>query len=193
MYTLSPSEKASIETIAQTTFKDTLFKKLTVQVPSGYILYPDATSFSYVAHTDIQSPTADTAILIDGTVSAIIFPQKELSDAVINHELPTITASEHTEISLPNLSQLTFAFTDPNQAITKDMTSVAFTLSGNITGMWNPDVTQILAKLAGAPRASVPSIFSSEPGIVRASVKLFPPWNSKLPYDSTRIHILSGQ
>jgi len=174
---------------AQTNFKNNITRKLVAQVPPGYILYPGASLFSYTIDNQIQSPTADALIPISGTISAVIFKHDDLSDAIINHVLPTISPFEHSEINLPDITNLTFAFSTPNQPITKDIQTISFTLSGSETFDWSPNVPTLTSSLVGAPYKNVSTILAHDPGITSASVKVFPPWKTYLPEDPSRIHI----
>src|ERR1035437_3065778 len=47
IYTLNDLNKTNIDNIAQTSFKDDLIKQVQAQVPPGYMLYPNAFTFSY--------------------------------------------------------------------------------------------------------------------------------------------------
>jgi hypothetical protein len=190
VYMPTANDQGVLDATAQTTFKSMMLKKVAAQVPPGYILYPDTSTFSYTIDTSVQSPTPDAHITISGTASAVILNQKDLSEAILKRVAPTLTDQEYAEISIPDIANLTFAFSPQGQIITKDMQSVSFTLSGNVTADWNPNITLLTTRLLGAPHKSVSPILATDPGISRATVKFFPPWKSRLPLDPAKIHFL---
>jgi hypothetical protein len=188
-YTLSPEDRGIINGYAQSTFKSNLLKKVDAEVPTGYILYPNASSFSYQIDDTIQSETPNARIGVNGTISAVILKSDGLKTTVIKSLLPNTQTVELGEIDMPSLQSIAFNFVDPNQTITKDMTNFQFTLTGDLEAIWHPDVISMKQKFIGVGKDMVQSIFKSDPGIASAGVKLFPPWQSHLPVNPEKIHI----
>ena len=183
-----PKALANIDIIkADHSFRDNLMKK--VEVPPGYLLYPDATTFTSDIDSNILSPTASAKIAINSTLSAVIIKESDLSRFIIKSAIPDITDKELSEIKLNNLNNLKFRFTNTSQAITKDMQSVDFTLDGEVALLWQPDIDKLKMDLAGAQKGTVQSIFHTDPGIANATVKFFPPWLSYIPNDISKINI----
>ncbi len=189
VYVPSPQNAGMLTADALSSFKSNLIKKVYAQVPSGYILYPNAFIFSYTVPDTIMSPIPNTKIDINGTVSAIILKEKDVSDALIKKLLPTTSEKELQEIQIPDIAKLVFTFTDPHQSITKDMNAVNFTLTGTINPVWRQDVEMLKKSLVSMSKVNLSSLFASDPGIISASIKIFPPWAKYLPNDSSKIHI----
>lgn len=188
-YALNPNDKGTINAFAQSTFKSNLLKKVDAQVPEGYILYPNALDFSYSTETDTLFPSPKAKVKTSGTVASIILKEKDLSNAIIKNSLPGITDKELGEINIPDISKLTFSFKDSNQSITKDVKSFSFNLSGTANAIWTPDITALQSSIVGVRKADLITIFKSDPGIASASAKIFPPWQSYLPSNTSKIHI----
>jgi hypothetical protein len=167
--------------------KDELMKK--VEVPEGYILYPSATTYSSTVESDITSVTPNAKIAINSTLSAIILKREDLSRFIARTAIPDISDAELAEIKAENLENLKFSFVNPSQSISKDMQSIDFTLDGEVDLLWQPDLEKLKTLLLGAPKATVQSIFHTDPGIANAKVKVFPPWARYLPSDSAKIYI----
>lgn len=190
VYTLGATEKGTVTATAETTFKSRLIKKVTAEVPKGYIMYPDAYTFSYSIRDDAKSPTPNAKIQIDGTLSAVIVKESEMTAAVTKALLPDISKDERSEIAIPDIAKANFSFVSDSQTITKDMQTVAFTLSDDLTAIWHPDTEQLVAKLRGVAKTELLSIFKTDPGISEARATVFPPWQKYLPLDPARIHVI---
>ena len=189
VYTPDDTSKKSIDNIANTSFKEELINKVKTLIPEGYILYPDAVTFSYSTGDTTLSKTPESNVEIDGTLSVVLLNKKSLIDNIISMSLPAIKADEAKEITIPDLNKLSFAFTNKDQIISKDISSIPFSLNGIADVVWNPDVNIIKTKLIGIPKSDVLSVFRQDPGISSAMVKIFPPWQKNIPTDETKINI----
>jgi hypothetical protein len=190
IYTLTPQQQGVIDGQAQSAFKDSLMKKVTAQVPAGYVLFNTASQYSYNIDPNFSSPTADAKVPISGTVSAVIIKKDDLDTAIIKRMLPQATDKEVSEIQLEDTANLTYSFTQADQVVDKDTQLVGFSLTGTVHAHWNPDVGTLMSSLVGVSSNAVSTIFQSDPGIVNARVRIFPPWQSHLPTDSSKIHIV---
>jgi hypothetical protein len=161
----------------QTVSKADILKK--VEVPPGYILYPDASTFSSVADQSVLSPTPNAKVITNSTLSAVLLKKDELSNALINN----------SEVELTNLDSLKFNFTNSNQTITKDLQIVSFTLTGDVHAVWHPDINALKESLLGVAKNTTQGIFKQDVGIESATVKIFPLWSSYLPNDLSKINI----
>lgn len=191
VYTLDDKSKSNLNNIANTSFKDELLTKVKTLVPPGYIVYPNALTFSYDNVENILSKTPETSIEINGTLSVILLKEKSLVENIIRISLPNIKDEEEKEIRILDLDKLTFGFVDKNQVITKDMDTIHFTLSGKVDAVWYPDIELLKTKLLGIYKNDVLSIFRQDPGISSALVKIFPPWQKYIPDNPLKINIIT--
>lgn len=186
IYTLSPDDKGKLHSQANSSFKDSLLKKVNAQVPDGYVLYDTALQFSYHLDEAFVSENPSAKVPLDGTVSTVIFPKEDLRIALIKSLLPKSLKKDILELELVGLEDLSFDF---NQEINKDMQTVNFAFTGELNGNWHPDINILRTNLLSAKYESVTAIFADDPGIVSAHVKLFPPWQKTLPREASRINI----
>ncbi|MBK5215299.1 MAG: hypothetical protein JJE53_00615 [Candidatus Pacebacteria bacterium] len=189
-YTIGDSDITNIDKMARTTFKNDLIKKVGASIYPGYILYPNAMTFSYKIKDDIYSKTPETKIIVDGVLSVVLLKEKALMDNIIKVSLPKISSEELREIKINNINNLSFNFTNKEQLISKEMSSISFYLSGDMDVEWSPDVEILKTKLLGVGKIEVPNIFKQDPGISSASVKVFPPWQKNIPSDLSKINII---
>lgn len=190
VYKIGDEDKTNLDTFANSSFKTNLIKKAEALVPPGYILYPNASKYSYeINNNQILSEDPKASIKISGILSAIILKENDLSLAVIKSLLPTISEKEINEIQINDLIKLVFNFNDENILIDKDIKNIYFSLNGDIEAIWNPDINLLKNNLIGIPKIKIQSVFEQDPAIITASTKIFPPWQSYLPDDTSKINI----
>lgn len=188
VYVMDDQEKADILSNSDL-FKGELLRKLNASVPPGYILYPDAVNYSYDFADKIVSKTPNLKLEIKANLSAFLVKESDFSDLVINKLLPDITKEERSEIVDPDLSLLSFDFTNKDQVITKETESFDFELTGNIVMNWKPGIGDLKDSVVGKSKDEVLSIFKDDPGILKASVTIIPFWSKKLPDKVQNINI----
>jgi len=189
VYKTNQSIKYSLNSIANSSFKDNLIKKVIAEVPSGYFLYPDAVKFTFNIDDSVLSKVPNTSVKISGTLTAVLLKEDDLSKILIKSSLPDTSINELKEIRISDISKLSFNFANQNQMINKDTKSILFTLMGDMEMIWQPDISTIKSNLLGIPKESIQSIFKQDPGIDSASIKIFPPWQSYLPNNLSKINI----
>jgi hypothetical protein len=189
VYILDEKEKESVlsNTIS---FKERLLRNLKAQTPQGYIYYPDGVSFSFDFGENITSKTPVAKIEMNGTLSAILFKETDLTDYILKKILPDISPKEKGEILPPDLSNLSFSFFNKGQQVSKEVTNFDFILNGNLQIDWNPNTDELKSLLLGKDKSEVPSIFKQDPGISSATIRIFPFWFSKFPNELKNINIL---
>ena len=189
VFTLGTEDRGRLNAYASSSVKNNLLRKLNAQVPEGYILYPNAVTYTYTVDNNILSPTPSTNIKIGGTLSAILLNEKDLALAITKKFLPEISKKEQSEIEIQGLDGLSFSFINKEQSITKDMESIQFKLKGGLDAVWHPNTDIIKSSLVGVSKNEVVSIFKLDPGILDAKVSLFPIWQSYLPSSLDKIVI----
>lgn len=188
VYLMDDKQKLELDSVDLSKFKEKLFNK--IEIPTGYILYENTVRYNIDFNKDIMSKTPDANIEIKGTASAMLLKESDLSNSIISKLLPDISAKERAEIIAPDVTKLSFDFTDSNQLVSKDVESFEFELTGPIFIKWNPYTEELKSLIAGKYKTEVPSFFKQDPGISSASVKIIPFWSKKLPKDIKNINII---
>lgn len=189
-YVLQDVDKNKIENIAQTSLKDDLFNQAKILFPPGYVLYPNAMTFSYTNSGNLVSKTPEAQIEIEGFLTVVLLDRKSLSDYIIKTSLPNISEEELADVKIFNLENLSFDFVNNEQVISKDINSISFKLTGDINLLWEPKLEKIKTKLLNIHKNEVLSILRQEKGIDSAIIKVFPPWKKYLPDDLSKINVL---
>ncbi len=188
-YSLSDIDKINLNKNIDSSLKNKLLKKVDSLIPSDYIFYPNASSFSLKIADDISSPVPDALVPVSGILSVILLKRNELSNIILKDLLPNVTKNKLNIISISGMDKLSFNFIESNQIINKTLKSVKFRLKGNVNLIWNPDISKIKNKLLGIPKDQLLSIFKNNISVKKAEVKIFPPWQSILPFNSSKIKI----
>jgi hypothetical protein len=191
MYGLDSVSLGTLEAAANTVFREQANRKLAAQIPDGYILYNNATNFSYSYDVNTQSKDKDGVVVLKGTISAVILKKDDLEQAIIRRVSPSLESREYSEIKIPDLSVFSFNFSDKNQQITKDMTSLSFTLTGKTTMVWHPDLNLLKNTVKGINIKDLDSTAKNDPGVAQISAKFRFPWQEYLPTDLNKIEVLN--
>ncbi|MBP6931414.1 MAG: hypothetical protein KBD48_00040 [Candidatus Pacebacteria bacterium] len=181
LYSLGPVEIGTLNAEANTFFREQAMRKLSAQIPPGYILYPGATNFSYSFNQDSKSKDAIGEVEISGVVNAIIFKIEDLEKVFIKRAGPNIKDSEYSEISVENMDSFILKLSDKNKIISKDMNEVSFSLTGGSVLIWSPDIDQIRQSILGLDVKDLGQKTQEDPGVVGSSVEFLLPFQDKIP------------
>ncbi len=188
-YSLNDVDKIKIKEIAKSSLRNDLLNQVKVLFPEEYILFPEATAFTYTNNDDFISKTPEAEIEIEGVLSVVLFKKESLINNIIKLSLPDVTKDELKEINIFDLEKLSLSFSDKDQTVTKETTSVSLRANGKVDLVWTPNVEMLKSKLLGKQKNEVLPILSQDKGLAAASVKIFPPWNKYLPLDLSKINI----
>lgn len=189
VYVLSASDKGNIKAFADTSFRTRIMKKTEAEVPKGYILYKEASNFSYSLNDSEKFKTPNSKIQIYGSVNALLLKEDDLINAIIKKKLPDISEEEKNEIVITQLKDLNFKFTNTDQIISKSIDNVGIELTGDLKFMWKPNKDILKTKILGLDKNQIANIFKLDPGIRSANIRIFPPWNKYLPNNPEKINI----
>lgn len=190
VYTPSATEKGTISTDIGVLLRNKLEKKLQAQVPEGYIFYPGSAQFALDLNSDnLTSKTSTAKIEASATLSAVLIKSDDLQKAIIKAVYANVGDDEISEIQVPDMQKLIFAYKNPNEIINKSTSNIDFTLSGDGDLVWNPDLDKLHTTVIGMKVDQLDQIFKADPGIENVRVILRPPWQKNLPKKANYISI----
>jgi hypothetical protein len=154
------------------------------KVPTGDVLLPGATITSYQALPDTATTTSSVVVSEQGTMTAVVFPESSLAQAIAYKVAGTYSGEPVTLATISKLTLTPADTTDPTSAQTYD-----FSLSGTATLIWQVDSSKIAGAVAGKTRDSAQQILSGFPEVDRAVLVLRPFWATTFPVDPTHIQV----
>ncbi len=154
------------------------------QVPSGYVLLPGASVISYEDLAPApSSSTGMVDIKVQGTVTAIIFPNTALAKAVAGSVAGLNYQGEALMFTTTNDLTLTSEGGLPDSG---DETFI-FTLSGTAPLVYSINSGRIAAAVAGKTRSAAEVALTNYPEVKRAIIILRPFWKQTFPDDPASI------
>ena len=200
MYTISAEDATKAEADLTTSLQSALKEKLTVQIPKGFILYPDALFYNIpdAASGVAMSKTEDITLSRSGTLTAILIDERSLTAMIAKTYLSQYDGSP---VTIPGLAALDFALANRSAIVPDTATSVSFTL-GPSTGadadpigpkatvVWDIDTTAIAETLAGTSRKDFTATLAAFTSVSTAEVSFRPFWVRKFPENTSKINVV---
>lgn len=186
-----PVIDVAVEQGARTALADALAPdlrtSLEAQVPTGYVLLPGATSFSYNNLAPAPSETTGMAeVRAQGTATAVVFPNAALAGAIAS-SIGGV-GYQNEPLTLASTNSLTLAA--PAGLPTPEAASFDFTLSGTAPLVYTVDPTRVAAAVSGKTRSAAEVALTNYPEIKRAIIILRPFWRQVFPQDPASISIV---
>jgi len=185
---VSDLEKASTVEELKNTLQAKLLKKVTDQIPSGYILFKDAVFFESdegvagVAGSDGMVP-----ITLKGTLYGFLFEEKKLTQKIVEDSVPKYDGAD---VYVPNVRSLIFSLLNKESVSFKDVTNISFSLSGTLEVVWKIDQDKITTDVLGKKKGDFSQIMSNYTNIDSADSAVKPFWRMSFPEKSKDIDVL---
>ncbi|MFZ2167794.1 MAG: hypothetical protein WAV50_02905 [Minisyncoccia bacterium] len=158
---------------------------LEAQIPAGYILLPGAATTTFENLSPVpSSTTGQVDVKEQGTITAIVFPNTALAEAVATSVAGLGYQGE--PISLLPASSLKLSSTGLPDV---DASSFSFTLAGTASLGYVVDPTRIAAAVAGKTRSAAQVALTNYPEVKRAIIILRPFWRQMFPQDPSTITV----
>ncbi len=185
---ISDDQKSTTITDLRNTLQADLFKKVTNQIPDGYILFKDAVFLKDDGGNVGVSSTDDTMVpvTLTGTLYGLLFQEQKLSDTIVKENIPDDTSND---IYISNVKALTFSLVDKENVSFKDVTSINFTLTGSAEAVWKVDTDKLIGDLLGKSKGDFNQILSSYTNIASADSVVEPVWAMSFPDKSEKINV----
>lgn len=169
----------------ETALKAKLFKKVTDQIPEGYILYPGAVSFRTEEEKTIPSNAEEAEVYVAGTLSGILFKEEDLTRKIAEATLPKY---DGVPLYIQNIKNLKFTF-GSGENLFWDSEKASFTLSGDIKFIWKVDSTSLVPLVLNKKKSEMESVLSKYPNISSIDLSIRPFWKKSIPPEAKNIEI----
>lgn len=186
---VSSLDKISAVNELKATLEARLSRKVTDQIPSGFILYKDATFVSINDKDITYTPDADNKVLVKvkGNLYGFIFDQNKLSQKIAQDVVDKYAGES---IYIPNIKDLDFALVDKASISFADVKSINFTLTGIPKIIWKVDEAKFVDDVLGKKKTEFNQILAKYGSIDSAELVLRPFWKSSFPEKSKSIKIV---
>lgn len=184
-----PVVDSATETAAKNALMGALAPELTAsiqtQVPAGYVLLPGASATTYEELAPApSSSTGMVDVKVQGTITAVVFPNAALAKAVAGSVAGLNYQGEGLSFVSTNGLTLTSTGIPDSSA-----TSYTFTLAGTATFVYSVDAARIQAAVAGKTRSAAEVALTNYPEVKRAVIVLRPFWRQTFPDDPKSISV----
>ena len=176
---ISDNDKTAALDELKNTLQTKLLKKITDQIPSGYILFKDAAFLETDGGTiGVTSADGMVPITLKGTFYGFLFEEKKLTQKIVEANIDKYDGSE---VYIPNIRDLTFSLNDKENISFKNVTNISFTLTGQAKVVWKINEDKMKADLLGKKKKDFTQILSEYSNIDTADLAIKPVWKSSFP------------
>lgn len=166
-----------------------LLKKVTDQIPSGFILFKDAVFLDIDDQNVTFTPNKDSTVLVNtkGTLYGFLFDEKKLTKEIAEDIIDEYNGSE---VYIPNIRDLVFSLTDKENISFADVKNIDFTLSGTPKIIWKIDEIKFTADLLSKKKSDFNQVLVQYPNIDSAVLVIRPFWKTSFPEKGENIEII---
>lgn len=181
---VSQTTKDAKATELQTELTKSLDTDIKAKIPQGYVLVPGASFMTFEQQPSGSSASGSVDVKEKGTLTAVLLPSDSLAKAIAYRVIGTYSGQP---VSLASVDSLKLA---PAGGVAPVAGSpFTFTLTGDVTIVWNVDQSKIAGAVAGKTRDSAQVVLSGFPEVDKAVLVLRPFWASTFPQDPTHITV----
>ena len=186
---VSSLEKTAVISELKTTLKTELSGKIINQIPSGFILFKDASFLSIDEKDASFTPDKDDMISVNlkGTLYGFLLDEKKLTTQIAKDAIDDYDGSE---VYIPNIKDLTFLLSNKDNISFANVNSIDFALSGNPKIVWKIDEKKLISDILGKKKSDFNKILSQYKSIDTAQLSIRPFWKTSFPEESKSVEII---
>lgn len=179
-YIIADDELKTAEQALRTQLRNSLLERIDSEKPSGFVVFKDAVTFTYVTLPAVEYGD-DLATIKEKAIMRIpIFKDDQFATFIA---AATIPGYEDEPVRIADTSVLNFAYSNATTSATDigAVNSLSFKLTGRPQIIWTYDAEKLKADLVGANKTALPSVLGAYPAIERAEAVIKPFWKTKYP------------
>lgn len=188
---ISDAEKLTAIADLKTTLQARLFKKVTDQIPNGFVLFKDAVFFN-INDNNINFASSGNNMLpikLKGTLYGLLFDEAKLAKKIAEDKIPEYDGSS---VYISNIKDLTFSLSNSNKdsILFVDVENINFNLKGVAKIVWKLDENKLITDLFGKSKKDFNQILAQYPNIDSAELSISPFWRMSLPDKAKDIKVI---
>lgn len=188
---ISDQQKAELTERLEVSLTENLTAKALDQIPSGFILWEEATFIDRIEEkTEAGAEEGTTKVTLSGSLYGFLFDEEKLSKSIIEKSVPEYDGSE---AYVHNLKELSFTLLDKENITylnAKNIKDINFTLSGTPEVVYKINPDALSAEFLGKNKKEFERILSEYSHIKSADLSLRPVWKKTFPEDMNDLKIL---
>lgn len=186
---VSSLDKATAVSELKANLESNLLKKVSEQIPSGFILFKDAVFLNINDKDTAFIPDKENTVVatVKGTLYGFLFNEEKLTERIAQN---IIEKYDGSKISIPNIRDLTFTLSDKESSLFSDIKKINFTLTGTPRIVWKIDETKFVADLLNKKKKDFNQILSQYSNIESAELVMRPFWKTNFPENSKSIKVI---
>ena len=185
----SSLDKISVISELKATLETKLLKKITDQIPSGFVLFKDAIFLNIDDQNVSFTPDENGTILVNikGTLYGFLFDEKKLTTKIAKD---IIDKYDGNEVYIPNIRDLIFSLSDKESVSFADIKNINFSLAGTPKIIWKVDETKLISDVLNKKKTDFNQILAQYPSIDTAQLVLRPFWKKSFPDKSSNVQVI---
>ncbi len=173
----------------QAELRNTLLDQLQTQIPSGFILYDTAVTFTFESLPAVEYGDNLATIKEKAFLRVPIFRESDLAGFIAAN---TIAGFEGEDVRLEDPSTLTFTYTNATTSLS-DISiypALEFDVRGNTRIIWEYDEERLKVDLLNVTKNGLPTVLSGYPAIEKAEATIRPFWKQSFPTGVSEIEVI---
>ncbi len=186
---VSSLDKTTAISELKATLETKLLKKVTDQIPSGFVLFKDAVFLDIDDKNVSFTPDKDgkTVVNIKGSLYGFLFDEKKLATKIAQD---VIDKYDGSEVYIPNVRDLTFSLSDKENISFADIKNINFNLTGTPKIIWKVNEKKFVADLLNKNKSDFNDVLIQYPSIDSTQLVIRPFWKSTFPEKSSNIEVI---
>lgn len=173
----SEADTEAAELALEATLTEALTADLTQNLPDGYLIVDNSTTYSFETLPNTEGPDGTVVITVSGEAQGVAIDSRAMAREAATNRIQGYTGEP---VAFVDPSTISVSLVDTAIDI-GSATSTSLRASGASTLVWTFDIEELKEKIAGIKRSATRDIFSGYPGIERADVVVRPFWKRSLP------------
>lgn len=176
---VSEADKTKARAELEAGLKSELLSEARAQVPDGFILIDELSSFTFEELPQTESSNqSNTTFNLRGNLEGAMFKEDDLITH-ISREKAGLSPGDIAEIL--DIDSINFAFASTSAVNPLLGDTLSFTASGSAVVLWRTDETALKADLLGRKKSELNAVLNNYPNIVEASATVRPFWKTSFP------------
>ncbi len=187
-FTIDDNELSTARQALQMELRDKLLARIEAEKPADFIAFKDAVTFTYSELPAVRYGDDLVTIREQAVLQIPLFRHSNFASFIAKE---TVTTYLQEPVRIRNIEDLKFSYADPSTSSSNiaNLPSLMFSIVGKPMIVWEYNVEQLQADLAGKPMTAISTVLSGHVGIKSANIKEKPFWKRDFPDEAEKINI----